>query len=115
MKQYLLLFRGGNPSSAQSPDEMQSHMQKWALWMGSLSENGSLLGAQPLELSGRQVSGGGEVVTDGAYMEGKEIVGGYLMCQAVDYNEAVEISKGCPILEFTDGRVEIREVREMAM
>ena len=116
MKQYLFLFRGGDASDTQqSPDEMQSHMQKWMQWMGGLNEKGSLLGAQPLEHSGRQVSNAGNVVTDGPYMEGKGLVGGYLMCKAADYNEAVEISKGCPILEFADGRVEVREIKEMAM
>ncbi len=83
--------------------------------MGGLTEQGSLLGAQPLEQSGKQVTGTGKVVTDGPFMEGKEIVGGYLMCKAADYTEAVEISKGCPILEFEDGRVEVREIKELAM
>jgi len=116
MKQYLFLFRGGDAANAQqSPDEMQNHMQKWMQWMGGLNEKGSLLGAQPLEQSGKQVTGNAKVVTDGPFMEGKEMVGGYLLCKAADYNEAVEISKGCPILELADGRVEVREVREMAM
>lgn len=48
-------------------------------------------------------------------MEGKEMVGGYLMCKANDYDEAVEISKGCPILEFEDGIVEVREIKELKM
>jgi hypothetical protein len=116
MKQYLLLFRGGDTGMAKhSPEEMQTHMQHWMKWMGDLSENGSLLSAQPLDKTGRQVAGTSKIVTDGPYMEGKELVGGYLMCKASDYSEAVEISKGCPILEFPDGNVEIREIKELAM
>jgi RNA polymerase sigma factor (sigma-70 family) len=56
-----------------------------------------------------------KIITDGSFMEGKEMVGGYLMCKAGDYDEAVEISKGCPILEFEDGLVEIREIHEIKM
>ena len=116
MKQYLFLFRGGDAQHAmQSPEEFQAHMQKWMQWMGGLNEKGIFLGAQPLEQSGRQVTGSGKVVTDGPFMEGKEMVGGYLMCKAGSYDEAVEISKGCPILEFDDGRVEVREIKELAM
>lgn len=88
-------------------------MQKWALWMGSLSESGSLLAAQPLEPGGRQVSGRGKIITDGAHMAGGDPVGGYLMCKAADYEEAVKIALGCPILELPVGRVEIREISEV--
>src|ERR1043165_6206056 len=115
MKQYLFLFRGGEGMDAQSPEEFQAHMQKWMQWMGGLTEKGTLLSAQPLERTCRQVTGTCKVITDGPFMEGKEMVGGYLMCKAADYNEAVEISKGCPILEFDSGRVEVREIKELAM
>ncbi len=116
MKEYLLLFRGGDASTMQqSPDAWQAHMQKWMLWMGGLQEKGQLVSAQPLEQSGKQVFGTQKVVTDGPYMEGKEMVGGYLMCKANNYDEAVEISKGCPILEFEDGHVEVREIKELKM
>src|SRR4051812_14443228 len=101
MKEYLFLFRGGDGRTLQqSPERWQAHMQKWMEWMGGLSAQGSLVGAQPLDGTGRQVAGTGKVVTDGPFMEGKEMVGGYLMCRADNYDGAVEISKGCPILEF---------------
>ena len=116
MKQYLFLFRGGHMHDPQtSPDEFQAHMQEWAQWMGGLNDQGKLLGAQPLETAGKQVTGTAKVVTDGPFMEGKEMVGGYLMCKADSIEEAVEISKGCPILNFDSGRVEVREIQELHM
>jgi hypothetical protein len=48
-------------------------------------------------------------------MEGKEMVGGYLLCKAEDYVEALEIAKGCPILDMPGGLVEVREVQNLAM
>ena len=36
----------------------------------------------------------------------------YLMLKADSYDEAVGIAKGCPILEFEDGIVEVREIQE---
>jgi hypothetical protein len=46
-------------------------------------------------------------------MEGKEMVGGYLICIADSFDEAVEISKDCPILEFEDGVVEVRQIHQL--
>ena len=111
MKEYLFLFRGGN--MPESPEESQAHMQRWMQWMGDLSNQGKFVGAQPLNKEGKQVKGNKKLVTDGPFMEGKEMVGGYLICKDVNYEEAVEISKGCPILAFDNGIVEIREIDEI--
>jgi hypothetical protein len=113
MKDYLLLFRGGEMS--QSPEESQAHMQRWMQWMGDLGKQGKFVGAQPLNKTGKQVKGSNKVVTDGPFMEGKEMVGGYLICKAGSYDEVLEISKDCPILEFDSGIVEVREIQELKM
>lgn len=116
MKEYLLLFRGGKgPEAHESPEAWQQHMQKWMQWMGKLQEEGKLIGAQPLDATGKVVRGTKKVVSDGPFMEGKEMVGGYLACKANSYEEALEISKGCPILEFENGIVEVREINELKM
>lgn len=116
MKEYLLLFRGGNAEMAsQSPEQSQAHMQRWMEWMGNLGKEGKFVGAQPLNKAGKTVTGSKKVVSDGPFMEGKEIVGGYLICKADTIEAAIEISKGCPLLEFDDGIVEVREIQELKM
>ncbi|HEX9650303.1 MAG TPA: YciI family protein [Cyclobacteriaceae bacterium] len=116
MKDYLLLFRGGEAhTERQNPEKWQTHMQKWMEWMRGLQEQGKLVGAQPLDESGKQIKGTKKIVTDGPFMEGKEIVGGYLQCKADSYDQALEIAKGCPILEFESGIVEVREIQELKM
>ena len=41
MKEYLLLFRGGDAHMGNlSPEGMQVHMEKWMQWMGKLNEEG---------------------------------------------------------------------------
>jgi hypothetical protein len=114
MSEFLFLFRGGDgPALQKSPEKWQAHMQKWMQWMGGLQQQGKFLGAQPLATSGKIVTGSKKVISDGPFMEGKEMVAGYLMCKADSYDEAVEISKGCPILEFEDGIVEVREIQQL--
>lgn len=114
MSEFLLLFRGGQLAEGNSsPEEMQAHMQKWMKWMEGLGKQGKLGGAQPLESTGKRIQGKKKVITDGPFMEGKEMVGGYLLCKAADFNEAVEIAKGCPLLEFDSGNVEVRPIQAL--
>ena len=73
-----------------------------------------MIAGEPLQPSGKQVNGSKKVVTDGPFIEAKEMVGGFIVVNAKDINEAVEISKGCPIFEM-DGKVEVRPVQKMEM
>jgi hypothetical protein len=43
------------------------------------------------------------------------MVGGYLQCKADSDEEAMEIAKGCPILEYESGIVEVRLINELKM
>jgi len=114
MEKFMYLFRGGAEGHGLSPEAMQAHMQKWVVWMKTLGEKGILAGGEPLQRTGKQVTGTKKVVTDGPFTEAKEIVGGYLIITAKDIDEAVEISKGCPVLEV-DGRLEVRPISKMEM
>ncbi|RKQ51662.1 hypothetical protein BXY85_2693 [Roseivirga pacifica] len=114
MQKYLCLFRGGDERMAtMSPEEVQAHMDEWRVWMEGLAEKGLLIDSLPLKAEGKQVSGGGKVVTDGPFAEGAEIVGGYLMMNATSLDEAVAQTKGCPILDAEDGHIEVREIVDM--
>ena len=113
MEKFVYLFKGGvDNTQTASPEAMQAHMQKWGEWMQKLTKDVSILGGDPLHPNGKIISGTKKVVTDGPFAETKEVVGGYLLINANDLNQATEIAKGCPILEV-DGSVEVRQVRPM--
>jgi hypothetical protein len=67
-----------------------------------------------LDNTGKVVSGKQKVVNDGPYAEAKDVVGGYIVVEVNDLAHAVEISKGCPILE-AGGSVEVRPVQILKM
>lgn len=113
MEKFMYLFRGGLDGT-QSPEVMQAQMQKWVQWMQTLGQKQIMVAGEPLQGSGKQVSGKKKVVTDGPFAEAKEMVGGYLVVNAKNLEEAVEISKGCPIFDM-DGSVEVRPIRSMNM
>ncbi len=116
MSQFVFLYRAGQMDGASSPEEMQQTMQKWMSWMKELENQGYLKDiGQPLEVAGKVVRGRQKNVTDGPYAETKDIVGGYSLVEASDLDQAVELSKGCPIFELAGGMVEVRPVMKMAM
>ncbi len=113
MKEYILFFRGGFERIIdQSPEEFAANMEQWKKWLSALGKAGKVVAAQPLIPTGKQVVGKERAVVDGPFAEGKEILGGYLICKAETYDEAVTIAKNCPVLD-TGGVVEIREVATM--
>lgn len=113
MSEFTFLFRG--PDSSGSPEQMQKTMQKWVAWMKDLTAKGQIIEpGHPLERSGKVVRGKQKSINDGPYAEAKDVVGGYMLIKADDLAHAVEISKGCPILEI-DGSVEVRPVRKFNM
>jgi hypothetical protein len=116
MDKFMFLFRGGenHADNATESKEAMENMQAWMTWMDGLAKKGILVGGEPLQRTGKQVNGKNKVVTDGPFIEGKETVGGYLIINAKDINEAVEISKGCPIFS-EDGKLEVRPVQKMEM
>jgi len=110
----MLFFRSSLPNEdafqSMSPEEMQAEIQKWNTWIGGIAAQGKLVSSEGLYPSGKVVNGSKHVITDGPFVESKEIVGGYLMMHAASMDEAIEAAKGCPVFE-REGRVEVRQVQ----
>ena len=122
MPQYMLIALASAEVVAEaanmeiSPEMIQAIIEKYNGWTAKLEESGRLAGINKLrDEGGRRISGFGEnqVVTDGPYAETKEVIGGYWIINAEDYDEAVELSRDCPQLEF-GGTIEVREVEDLS-
>src|SRR5438093_3515547 len=109
---YMLLFRGTDWDKDLSPEEIQKMVTRWYAWFERLTQEGKCKAGHPLEREGRIVSGRtGRTVADGPFAESKEAIGGYFLLQVDDLDEAVEIAKACPVLEY-GSTVEVRPVAE---
>lgn len=109
-----LLYNGANDFDGVSPEDMQGVIERYRAWGESLEKAGKLVGSEKLvDEQGRVLrSADGKIsVTDGPFSETKELIGGYFAITAENYDEAVELAKGCPHLDF--GTLEIREVDAM--
>ncbi len=108
MKEFALLFRQPNfDYSTTTPTEMQAITKKWHDWAGSVAAQGKV-SSKSIRLSteGKVLKAGG-VVTDGPFVEIREILGGFVVVKADNLEEAVTLAHGCPVLE-RGGSVEIR-------
>lgn len=126
-----------------SEEDIRQHRQDWQLWMDNLAAEKRLAGGMPLTLSGNIIKGPrtkmtktlhhqpGEAtqqprqvahqphentqqqITEGPYKIGTEIVGGFLLINAANLEEATAITQTCPIFDF-DGFAEVRETMDIA-
>jgi hypothetical protein len=113
MSDFVFLFRAGEEDRREAmgtPERAQKTMGAWLAWMRELEARGHLKNpGQPLNPGGKVVRGKQRLITDGPYVEAKELVLGFIIVQATDLGEAVEVSTGCPMLEG-GGSVEVRPV-----
>jgi hypothetical protein len=107
MAKFLFVYRAaGDAHTKMTPEEMQQHMQRWKKWIGEGMQKGWMLDpGDELKMEGRVV--GAKVVTDGPFVEAKEVIGGFSIVQADTIDAAAELAKGCPALRI-GGRVEVR-------
>ena len=110
---FMLLLRGGISNRKLSPEQLQKQIEKYLNWIETLRGKGQFMAGEPLEESGRVLSGEhGRTITDGPFTESKEEVGGYFILRAKDFAEAVELAKGCPTFA-NGGTVEVRPIQQM--
>jgi hypothetical protein len=99
MPYYALLFKGGLPHA----ELTKEYLDRFVEWAMKIASN---------EIPGNRFKQEGKVVSSERVDDLKfsdDTVGGYLMIEADNYDKAVDVAKGCPILE-NGGSVEIREV-----
>jgi len=110
---FLLLFRHPVEGPDPTPEEMQVIFGKWVAWMKGMKAQGDFVGADRLDDGGKVLRGPrGATITDGPFVESKEVVGGYVIVAADNLAKAIELAKGCPGL---DGGtiVEVRPIEQL--
>ena len=98
---FLLLFRGPDWDEGLETEELQQLMGRVMGWFDGIAKSGKVKGGQSLARRGAVVSGkNGRVVADGPFAESKEDVGGYLLLDVKNFEEALAIAKSFPSLEY---------------
>ena len=107
MKEFVMIIRLEQlPEVNFSPEEMQAGMAVWEKWVSDIIARDILISrGNRLSDDGRTIRGG-KVVTNGPFVETKEIIGGYLIIRANSIDEAADIAKSAPLVGT--GSIEIR-------
>ncbi len=112
MAKFILVLRDDPTQWAKlSPAEMQGVIEKYSAWSAGLAQRGAIRGGEKLTNDGGKHlrrQGGALSATDGPYNETKEVIGGFFIIEAADYDEAVALCADCPHLEH--GWIELRQV-----
>ncbi|MEE1944460.1 YciI family protein [Pedobacter sp. KR3-3] len=111
MPNFIVIFR--EPDGRTLPhteEEISQHQQNWKNWFEKWGKTGNLQGGSGLSLNGKLIHGADREITDQIHRVGTEIVGGFLLLQADDLDQATEITSSCPIFEF-GGYAEVREIQ----
>lgn len=111
MPKYLYLIRHeAGAFTGMSPDQMQEMVTSYRSWVRRLRDAGAYVASERLAHDGRTLRGLNDRlrVSDGPYAESKELIAGFYLVDAPDYERAVELARSCPVLER--GVIEVREI-----
>ncbi len=109
---YVLLFGGTMEGVDQLPEELRAQAkadyEKSNQWFEKYSRTGKVIGGEELQgpATATTVSrrNGKMSVTDGPFIESKEVIGGFALIDVADLDEALAMAKEWP------GTVEIRPI-----
>jgi hypothetical protein len=107
--EYILLFRGTDWHKGLSPEEIQEVVKQMYAWLDRLTAEGKAKVGKPLFPEGKVVSQKARSVADGPFAESKEAIGGFFLLEVGSLDEATEIAKNFPGLNY-GASVEVRPV-----
>jgi hypothetical protein len=114
VKYMLLIYRDEPSWDKLSPAERQKIYADTVELSGELTSRGQYLGGFPLHPSSSatsvRVRDGKRLVTDGPFAETREQLGGYMLIDVKDLDEAIAIAARIPLARTST--VEVRPVRE---
>jgi hypothetical protein len=106
----LLLFDREDAFHDMSPEDMQNEIGQHMAWIENLGDHYD--SGEPLLPEAKTIKGKDILVTDGPFIESKELLGGFYIIYANSIEEATELAKGCPTLGL-GGSIEVREIMKM--
>lgn len=100
MKEYMILFKGRGELEY-SREELQKRVEAFREWVeGTLGER--YVTSNRLEREGALIDRDRQILTDGPFLETKELIAGYVLILAEDFGKASELARACPLLDFFD-------------
>ncbi|MCA0238053.1 MAG: YciI family protein [Bacteroidetes bacterium] len=110
MDEFVLIFRHMDGKEVASPEQIQQWMQMTMDWIGGIAAQNKFVAGVGLPFDDAKVVHSNKMVTNGAFGDIKETIGGYIIVKAESVEEAVEFAKGSPVLLGEGNTVEVRKI-----
>lgn len=108
----MMLFRFEPDFSYQpTQEELAAQEQQWGEWIGTLASQDQLVSTHQLGFEAKTLNAD-LTVQNNALASNNQIAGGNMVVKANTIDEALEMAKGCPILQM-NGTVEVRDIIPM--
>jgi hypothetical protein len=115
MKYLCIVYQDEKKLESMAAEEEQALTDESLDYDEALRQSGHYINSNALEFANAattvRVKGGKVLLTDGPFAETNEQMGGYILIEAKDLNEAIRVAAGIPPVRL--GCIEIRPVREL--
>lgn len=115
MKFLCMVFCEESKLEALTPAELQALDDESLANDQTLKQEGHLLAAQALQpvrtAATVRIEKGKPLITDGPFAETREQIGGFILIEAKDRNQAIQIASKIPVIRL--GGIEVRPIKEL--
>lgn len=115
MRYLCLVHFEGQKLEAMTPEQHQRLDRRSLAYDEELAAGGHFIHAEALQSPDTaalvQMRGGKMQVSDGPFAETKEQLGGFILIEARDLNEAIRLAAGIPLAEI--GTIEVRPIYDI--
>ncbi|MGQ3013299.1 MAG: YciI family protein [Flavobacteriales bacterium] len=113
MEEYALIMRHENGAEVASPEQMARWMEQTRNWIAGMAAQHKFVKGTGLLFDDACVlsnHNGQLLLSDGAFGEKKQTIGGLIIIRAESPEEAATFARDCPVLQGEGNSVEIRRV-----
>lgn len=108
MKQFALIFRHVDVAGKIFPEQWQQWMQQHTNWIAELIKQRSYVSGTGFLFDGSAVVYADGAIEEGAFGTGQETLGGFIIVNADNTQEAIRLAKGSPVLQGAGNSIKIR-------
>ncbi len=110
MEEFALIMRHEDGHKVASPEQREIWMKQTTAWIDGIVAQNKFSSGTGLPFEDARVVRPNNVVTNGPFGGSKETIGGFIIVKANSVDEAVEFTKGCPVLQGEGNSVEVRRI-----
>lgn len=115
MKYMLLCYTVSDSAPIPGTPEQAAEAEEWFAFTSAVAQSGALLGSDPLQgaetATTLRIRDQERTITDGPYLETKEVLGGYYVVEVENLDAALELAAQIPLARY--GSVEVRPILDI--